>query len=131
MKLIEESAGWRLSFSSGTLQMIKIDFRLGLLLRDGAETAEVTVETPFGLTGPGVNVSCSPEIPESLAPVLMLVNKEVTEIAIQSSGHMTLSFKSGSIISVGPNDSYEAWQISGSVGFLLVCQPEGRISFFK
>jgi hypothetical protein len=131
MELIEENSGWRLAFRSGTVQLMKIDFRLGLLLRDGADTAELYVETPFRLIGSGTDATCVPEDPESLAPALSLVNKKIIEIRISNSGSMTTNFESGVSINVDPHGAYEAWQLGGSTGFLLVCQPEKGVSFFK
>jgi Family of unknown function (DUF6188) len=131
MELIEENYGWRISFCDGTVQLIKIDFRLGLLLIDGAHTADLYFETPFHLICSGIDSCCVPDKPESLAASLSLVNKKVNEVRIENSGHMVVDFEAGTSIKVDPHPSYEAWQIGGSTGFLLVCRPEEGVSFFK
>ena len=131
MKLLEENDGWRLVFRSGIAQLLKIDFRLGLLITDGAETVDLYVETPFRLVGPNVDTCCVPEESESLAPVLALVNKVISEVTIENSGRMMVVFESGLSLIVDPDAHYEAWQVGGSTGFLLVCRPEKGVTFFK
>src|SRR5262249_5439798 len=110
---------------------IKIDFRLGLLIADGAEIADLYIETSFRLFGPKLDVSCAPEEPESLAPVLGLVNGGVSGIRIENSGRLIVALESGLSLQVDPDASCEAWQIGASTGFLLVCRPEGGVTFFE
>jgi uncharacterized protein DUF6188 len=130
MELKAENHSWRVAFNNGTVQQIKIDFRLGLLLTDGNDAAELCIGTPFRLINLGTTLSCIPENPESLAPVLALARKKVIEITIQNSGHMTIFFEFGSSLEVDPDDSYEAWEIGGSTGFLFVCRPGTGVTFF-
>jgi hypothetical protein len=131
MKLSKEHWGYRLVFTSGIVQLIRIDFRLGLVLADGPEVADLYVETSFYLIDARTELVCFPENPESLAPILALANNKAFEIKIENSGRLTASFENGLSIRVDPHASYEAWQIGGANGFLLVCRPGGGVSFFK
>jgi hypothetical protein len=131
MEIREEDCGWRLRFRDGVVQLIQVDFRLTLFLGDGADTAKLVVETPFRLIALENDVVCSPEKPASLAPILPLVNARITGVLAQKSGWLRVEFDSGRSLEVAPNESYEAWQLGSSIGFLLVCSPGGGVSFFK
>lgn len=129
-ELKKECYGWYLALQHARVQLIKIDFRLCLVLADGPDTVELSIETPFRLIGLSTDVSCVPDEPVSLALVLPLMNAIVNGIVIKESGHISVEFNSGLYLKVDPDISYEAWQLGGSVGFLLVCPPEGGVSFF-
>jgi Family of unknown function (DUF6188) len=131
MELIQESSGWRLAFRSGRVGLLKIDFRAALLLMDEPDTADLIIEVPFRLASLELHTDCFPEKASSLAPILPLVNRKIMEVGIKNSGHLTAVFESGLVLEVGPHPSYEAWQISGSTGFLLVCRPEAGVTFFN
>jgi hypothetical protein len=131
MELKEEYYGWHLVFQQALVQLIRIDFKLGLVLVDGTDSAELYVETPFRLIGSGTDVLCVPEEPTTLAPILPLVNAAVKGVMIKKSGYISVDFESGLSIKVDPDASYEAWQLGGSMGFLFVCPPGGDVALFK
>jgi hypothetical protein len=127
----EENYGWIISFPNCIVRLIKIDFRLGILLADGDDTFELLIETPFNLENSDGTVSCVPENSESLGPILSLINIRVISLEIQRTGKMHIKFDAGFSIDIEPDPDYEAWQLGGSSGFLFVCPPEGNVTFFQ
>jgi hypothetical protein len=131
MTLTATDFGWLLAMDGGRVQRIEIDFRLGLLFGDKAEMASLYIETPCYLRCEGRDIRLIPDEPCSLAPALALFNAEVADVSIQRTGHLTAMLKDGRSLEVDPNEQYEAWQISSTNGFLLVCSPGGEVSLFQ
>jgi hypothetical protein len=131
MELRDEKDGWQLSLQDGLVQLIQIDFRLGLFLSDASGKAQLYVEAPCHLRGPDVDVALTPAESSSLAPVLPLFNAKVTSVAIRNTGQLKVQFGDSCSLEVDPDDAYEAWQLGCSLGFMLVCSPGGKVSFFK
>jgi hypothetical protein len=49
MELKDQKDSWHLAFQDGLLQLIQIDFRLGLFLSDASGQTQLFVETPCRL----------------------------------------------------------------------------------
>jgi hypothetical protein len=113
LKLHENSESWHLVFDDARVQMIQIDFRLGLLIADKSGTAQIYIESPFSM-----RLSCRewvrifPERPETLSPILSLVNKPVLEAQAENDGTLTLKFDGDHKICIVSDQQYEAWQLS-------------------
>ena len=131
MEFQQEQDGWHLVLHDGLVQLIQIDFRLGLFVSDASGKAQLYVETPCRLRGIDADVLLTPAEPSSLAPVLPLFNARVTRVAIRKTGQLKVEFGDGRTLEVDPDDKYEAWQIACSMGFMLVCSPGGNVSVFK
>src|SRR6185295_2833438 len=95
MNLRDETDGWYLALQDGRVQCIQIDFRLGLLVSDAQDKAQVYVGTPCRLRGANIDVALDPGEPSSLAPVLPLFNASVTGIAIRKTGQLNVQFGTG------------------------------------
>jgi hypothetical protein len=131
MELREDEDGWTLSLQAGYVQLIQIDFRLGLFLSDSSAKAQLFVETPCRLKSPASEAILIPEKAATLAPILSLFNTKVSSATIRKSGELTVEFEEGRTLMVDPDPSFEAWQVGCSLGFLLVCAPGGRVSLFQ
>lgn len=131
MELQDQKDHWHLAFQAGLLQLIQIDFRLGLFLSDASGKAQLFVETPCRLKGPSIDVILDPAKSPSLAPILPLFNAEVIAIAARKTGKLEVRFGGGHTLEVDPHDTYEAWQLGCSTGVMLVCSPGGKVSFFQ
>ena len=131
MKLTEESGGWRLALSQGFVQLIQIDFRLGLFLGDAPDMAKLYIAEDFLLKNQGREDTINPEDSCSLAPLLAFFNAKVAGIDIRTTGHLRLEFEAGSSLEVNPNELYEAWELNSSIGVMMICSPGGSVSLFR
>jgi len=132
MELRDEENGWQLSLENGFVQLIQIDFRLGLFLSDTSGTVQLYVETPCWLKGAYGEASLNPSESSSLAPILPFFNTKVIGVAIQKNGRLRVEFGDGHTLEVDPDGSYEAWQLScTSIACVLICAPGGEVSFFR
>ncbi|MFE3250232.1 DUF6188 family protein [Streptomyces sp. NPDC059209] len=77
--------------------------------------AELVIETPFTLTdASGHQALLTPASGPSLAPLLGLFAKVVTETEVTGSGTLSLGFDDGTRLSVVPDPDYESWNLAGS-----------------
>ena len=62
-----------------------------------------------------------------LQPLLMtaLASVDVAE------GVLTLRFDQGPVITVKPDDRFEAWQVRNDAGLLIVCTPGGELAVWS
>jgi hypothetical protein len=129
VELHQTNEGWYLAFTDGRIQLIQIDFRVGLVINDDQNEATVFIGVPFLLRDHESDLVLTPEQPTSLAPILPYFNASVGSVVVVSNGQLRMEFRSGSILQVDPNDRYEAWQL-GCPNCLLICKPGGGVAIF-
>jgi hypothetical protein len=57
-----------------------------------------------------------------------LVGQETSLAEVDEAGWLWIDFAGGGRLLVGPDDSFEAWTVSGPDGFKVVCGPGGELS---
>ncbi|WKU49011.1 DUF6188 family protein [Streptomyces sp. VNUA116] len=76
---------------------------------------ELIIETRFTFTdASGRQALLTPATGPSLAPLLGLFAKVVTEAEVTGLGTLSLGFDDGTRLSVEPNPDYESWNLTGS-----------------
>ncbi|MFD8917645.1 DUF6188 family protein [Streptomyces sp. NPDC059569] len=76
---------------------------------------ELVIGTPFTLTGAsGHHALPTPATGPSLAPLLGLFARVVTETAVARQGTLSLGFDDGTRLSIEPDPDYESWNLTGS-----------------
>ncbi|OAN30215.1 hypothetical protein A4X20_09880 [Mycolicibacterium iranicum] len=64
---------------------------------------------------------------EDLQPLRELVGSIIDEAAVDPAGALRVGFSDGTRLQVEPDDAYEAWNVSGPDGALIVCTPGGAL----
>src|SRR5262249_17707199 len=118
---IEHSDYWELPFNGLVVTMCLIDFAFGFHLDQGQ--FQVKIGQPFVFSTLTESYNVTPETQDSVCPVLSIFNKAVGEARAYKRGELQISFSDGSSIVVAPNEAYEAWEIAGRNGLLIVCTP--------
>ena len=129
MKLSKSPAEWVISLDAGAVGRIEVDFRLGLILKDGTGMVSVHIGTACNLTD-GTTTTMVPEQPQSVCPILPLFNAGVLAVRIAETGHLKVCFADGRARVAAPDDRYEAWEIGGTGGFLFGGLPGGGVAVF-
>ncbi|OKK08118.1 hypothetical protein AMK26_03565 [Streptomyces sp. CB03234] len=76
---------------------------------------ELVIETPFTFTdSSGHQALLTPATGPSLAPLLGLFARSVTDSKVTGLGALSLTFDDGTRLSVEPDSDYELWSITGS-----------------
>ena len=89
----------------------------------------VRIESPFVLVAEGTTVSLAPEDDpgEEFAPVRTLVGQSIVASKAGDEGRLSLTFDGGARLEVPPDADYEAWNIAGPNGYMVVCTPGGEL----
>lgn len=130
MKLEVLDNGWRLALESGLVNLIQIDFRLGLFISDDTGKVNIIIETLCHLKGATGVVSLEPEKSLSLAPILPFHCAKVHRMDIENTGKLRVEFGQGEVLEVAPHPQYEAWHLGCSLGFQMICAPGGKVAIF-
>lgn len=117
------------NFAGKVVIIAKIDYGLHLWTSD---RWEIVLAGPVLVSGTGtaptqieVDVAESP-LPPQLADVVGAV---IAQLLVAEGGHLALQL--GDLqVSVRADDRYEAWQVAGPDGELLVCAPGGELAYF-
>lgn len=89
----------------------------------------IVIESSLSIHRHGESITLSPEEgpEEAFAPVHRLVGQVVDEAFADESGALRVRFGDGTRLDVEPDSSYEAWNVSGPGGLLVVCTPGGEL----
>lgn len=68
-----------------------------------------------------------PPVPDVLSP---LVGKTITALRVSKVGDLSVLFDDASELSVKAAAEYEAWQLSGPRGEMVVCMPGGKLAIW-
>jgi hypothetical protein len=102
------------------LSFIRIDHQTRLQFED----VEVVIESPFTLTSRDLTVTLDAR--EDLGPLLALYPDTLASLSVGSDCTLRITFVSGASLEVPADPQYEAWQVAGPAGALVVCQPGGE-----
>lgn len=131
MQLQNEDDFWNFTFENCEVQIILIDFRLGLIMSENTDELRLEIGSQCHLNQSGVDTLLIPEETTSLAPVLSLFRAKVLEIEIQRTGKLSIRFEEGRSLYIVPDPDYEAWELGcPSIDMLFVCLPGGEVSQF-
>jgi hypothetical protein len=102
-----------------------VQFRMGygVHLELGTDH-EVTIETPFGVVDGDARWSGEPLTADAAGALLPLNLRDVTSTHVATDCALVLGLGSATL-TVPPHPLYEAWQVRGPDGLLVVCSPGG------
>jgi hypothetical protein len=87
---------------------------------------DVVIECPFRLTARDGSVhNLDPGVRGSLGPVLALYPDALIAATVAADAALQLRLASGATLDVPADARFEAWQVNGPDGFLVVCAPGG------
>jgi hypothetical protein len=110
--LTESRGKWILPVGDGIVTQIRIDFAFTLVLESWIE---IRIETAFSYGPPGAGRQFEPSDPTALAPLLGLHQAVVAAAQIRKDGRLTMTFADDAVLEVGPDERYEAFQVTGSL----------------
>lgn len=114
------------SFAGQTILRVEVSNLVRVYTHEGWQ---IDLESGVSLTTPTAGTRAIPtdgsveQVPEELQA---WADAEITEVLISSEGHLAINVGSTQL-SARANDRYEAWQIYGPKGEMLVCTPGGEL----
>jgi hypothetical protein len=121
---------WGLPFVGERISRCLVDGAFHLQFLDRKDPITVSIESPFTLTQAGVSKLMSPQEPLELGPALGLLNGTVVTALAHKTGHLCVEMDAGRILTVSPDDQYEAWSIVSDNNLKIVCTPGGTIALW-
>jgi hypothetical protein len=92
---------------------------------------EIRLRTPFRLALPdGMSREIDPEAPETVAPILTLVDRQLLRMAVTRSASLEIDFSDGSMLTATAHHRNEAFEINGGgalEGMRYVARPGGGV----
>lgn len=120
----------RLAVSGGVLTAADADYAIVLKFSNGWE---IRIESPFALRPPAGEAvaDLDPESPKSILPLQVLIGQAVTEAeSSETVGRLVLCFDDRTVLTIEPDQEYEAWTSTGPSGEKLVCLPGGGLAIW-
>ena len=116
-----------LGLSGKRLQSLELENTLVLQLSD---MYFVVVSSPLVVEREGGNAFLSTEEDDedAFAPVRELIGQNVRAAIADPSGALEMTFDGGAHLHVGADPEYEAWNVSGPAGALIVSMPGGELA---
>lgn len=93
----------------------------------------IVIESPLRLEVDGNCFSLSPEEDADavVQPLRELVGRTVDIATADESGTLQVIFEGGARLTVEADEMYEAWNVSGPGGALVVCTPGGELAIWQ
>jgi hypothetical protein len=93
----------------------------------------IVIESPFRLDVHGNSFSISPEeVPDhALQSLRQLVGNTIEEASADAAGALLVIFDDGARLTVEPDAAFEAWNVSGPDGALVVSTAGGMLAVWK
>lgn len=102
-----------------------VQFRMGYGIHlELGEAHELTIETALDVVEGETHWSGEPLTADAAGALLPLNSRTVSSAHVATDGTLALGFGSGTL-TVPPHPMYEAWQVRGPDGLLIVCAPGG------
>lgn len=127
MKLQEFEDHYFLPLGGVPIGRIQVDFRLSFL----SDGFHLVCETGFTVEDGERSDWVDPADPATLLPAVMLFNRRLESVLMYKNGTLRLHFEDGARLRVLPHESYEAWNMNGDDGLMIVCMPGGELAVWS
>ncbi len=110
-----------------------VDHAFGIMFFEGPELFDLRIGGPFKLTHMGTELLYSVEDADisKMGGALRLLHKKVRTGVARKDGALEIAFNDGTVLSVGPDQHYESWELSGPKGLLIVSTPGGGLAYWS
>jgi uncharacterized protein DUF6188 len=130
MHVKQIDGGREFLFEHGTVEMIRIDHRLALVILDPPDHVDLIIESTLKLQMGDAPIMAYPEQTDSLIPVLKLLHSRASAVRTETSGRLIALFENDVALVIEPDAAHEAWAFSCHGKFQLICRPGGSITVF-
>ncbi len=127
---LEEADHWLLPLQGTLVNRCIVDYAFSLDFQfESREALTLKLETPFTLARGKREKRFSPGMyPTELGSALGLFRKKVESAVAWKDGRLDVAFSGGIRLHASPDPQFEAWNLSGPRGLLMVCSPGGMIT---
>jgi hypothetical protein len=128
--LTDRHGRWVLPLGDGEVTELVVDYSFTLVIDSWIS---IRINCPFSVTRQGQEQTYDPETPTGLGSLLDLHKSVVKSAEVVKDGHLRLEFPNGDLLSVAPDEHYEAFAVDGQLPpierrFTLVALPGGGLT---
>ncbi|MHB0999695.1 MAG: DUF6188 family protein [Armatimonadota bacterium] len=129
--LIEQPESWIVPLFGYeiTLCCVGYNFQLHLQCNDLSSLIAIGDKIVLQIGDKRYNYSVETN-PSALGPVLGLLHKTIESVTALKNGQLSIIISDEISLSVFPDISYEAWEVSISNGIRIVCMPGGTLAIW-
>jgi hypothetical protein len=109
----DETEDITLPLRGKTVSRCIVDSALGIDFIEAGQRSTIRIESHFLLRRLGPDKSFSTERVADMGKALALIGKTVTKAFARSDGALGVTFEDGTVLSVPPDPSTEAWEFAG------------------
>ncbi|MDQ3370221.1 MAG: DUF6188 family protein [Myxococcota bacterium] len=120
--------GWRLPIEQARVTRCIVDHAVALEFFEGELCVVVRVEGDFSILDGARVHRLSSSAPQDLGPAVGLLGQTVRSATTSAQGKLEIAFEDGRMLSVEPDERYEAWELCGPGGTRAVCMPGGEVA---
>lgn len=131
MSAIDRGDSWELPIGGEVVARCCVDRAFSIEFGRNTMKYALRMEGAFSISDGGEVKQLSAERPEALAPALLLFGKEVRSCHAAKRGSLDIAFTDGVRLRVEPDESFEAWEMSGVDGLRMVSGPGGALSVWQ
>jgi len=128
MEAHDEASDLTLPLRGKTVSRCIVDSSFGIDFIEGGKRSTIRIESAFRLRALGADRSLSIDRVEDMGKALVLIGKTVTKALARRDGGLGVTFEDGTILSVPPDPSTEAWEFAGPDRSVVVSLPGGGLS---
>ena len=128
MEAHDEAKDIPLPLRGKTVSRCIVDSALGIDFIEDGKRSTIRIESRFRIRGLGADKSLSIDQVEDMGKALGLIGKTVTKALARSDGALGVTFEDGTVLSVAPDPSTEAWEFAGPDRSVVVSLPGGGLS---
>ena len=132
-RVTENDEYWHIPFDNGLIDTIKFDYAITIEVTDGDYRLGVRIENDLEITNDNFVTKINYGNPQGAETLLRLLHLKVTEIYVYKSGVVEIRIEHNLRLTVKPHieQLYEAWQLGGTGGLLMVCTPYGEVAYWS
>jgi hypothetical protein len=128
--LVRRGDDWEVRFDSARVERFVVDYDLQLEagLDDGRLLVRIGDETTFEFHDKERLWKISPRDLSVNARVFILMGRQLNSVIIRADGSLEMSFAESQLLRVPPIAKYEAWELHGPHGIIVVSGPDGEVT---
>lgn len=132
LELFREPGAWRVPLSGCAVVRCCVDFAFTITVDHPAGPVDFRIEQPFAYVDrAGRQVRLDPEDdPTGVGPALATARAVVERAVAYTDGALEIVFTDGSAVRVQGGTDFEAWQLTGPGGLLVVSAPGGELAIW-
>lgn len=130
--LVDAGDRWIIPAEASTVMEYRLSMEFTILIDTPRGVLWVSLSAPFVFRSHGIDELIDPGTdPARLGGVLALIRQHPRRVEALKTGVLEMEFQDGSLILAEHASGYEAWQVSGSRGLLVVADPGGGLTVWS